>query len=218
MPLPIEELRTIAAGIAYKVMPTLTMMVDYKHIFYSLVPSISNQMAPIYPGSMGTANGPGFGWKDVDVIAVGCGIAGLSAAATALAAPRVIVTSLFALVREQPSADAAPVSDLVAGNLIGVSGKREMDQAEYEALAAAQSVRKRVYIRAALESLEYVRRSGRVPGLIASLGGLLSFAFSSRIDLPDAVPPPRPLPKIALRIDGDRILATGLEAGGEGRG
>ena len=62
---------TIAAGIAYKLMPTLTMMVDYKHIFYSLVPSIGNQMAPIYPGSMGLPNGPGFGWRDVDVIAVG---------------------------------------------------------------------------------------------------------------------------------------------------
>jgi DegV family protein with EDD domain len=42
-----------------------------------------------------------------------------------------------------------------------------------QALAAAESVGKRVVIRAALESLEYVRRSGRVPGLVASLGGLL---------------------------------------------
>jgi DegV family protein with EDD domain len=42
-----------------------------------------------------------------------------------------------------------------------------------EALAAAQGVRKRTYIRAALDTLEYVRRSGRVPAMVASLGGLL---------------------------------------------
>jgi fatty acid kinase fatty acid binding subunit len=42
-----------------------------------------------------------------------------------------------------------------------------------EALAAAQSVRKRLYIRAVLDTLDYVRRSGRVPGLIGALGGLL---------------------------------------------
>ncbi|MCI4680686.1 outer membrane protein transport protein [Rhodoblastus acidophilus] len=62
---------TIGAGISYKLLPTLAMMIDYKHIFYSLVPSISNPMAPILPASLGTANGPGFGWKDVDVIAIG---------------------------------------------------------------------------------------------------------------------------------------------------
>jgi long-chain fatty acid transport protein len=62
---------TIAGGISYKILPTLAMMVDYKHIFYSLVPAVGNQMAPIWPGSMGTANGPGFGWRDVDVIALG---------------------------------------------------------------------------------------------------------------------------------------------------
>jgi gamma-D-glutamyl-L-lysine dipeptidyl-peptidase len=38
-------------------------------------------------------------------------------------APRAIVTSLFASVREQPSADAAPVSDLVVGNILTVTGQ-----------------------------------------------------------------------------------------------
>jgi len=62
---------SIGAGVSYKVLPTLAVMVDWKHIFYSGVPAINNQMAPIYPGSLGTSNGPGFGWKDVDSIAVG---------------------------------------------------------------------------------------------------------------------------------------------------
>ena len=62
---------TIGAGISYKLLPTLAMMIDYKHIFYSLVPSIGNPMTPIYHGSMGWSNAPGFGWKYVDVIALG---------------------------------------------------------------------------------------------------------------------------------------------------
>lgn len=62
---------TIGGAISYKLLPTLAMMVDYKHIFYSLVPSIGDSMAPILSGSMGTASGPGFGWRDVDIIAVG---------------------------------------------------------------------------------------------------------------------------------------------------
>lgn len=41
------------------------------------------------------------------------------------------------------------------------------------AVTAAQSVRKRLYIRAVLDTLDNVRRSGRVPGLIGALGGLL---------------------------------------------
>ncbi len=37
-------------------------------------------------------------------------------------APRVVVTSLFALVREQPSADAPPVADLVVGDVLEATG------------------------------------------------------------------------------------------------
>jgi DegV family protein with EDD domain len=42
------------------------------------------------------------------------------------------------------------------------------------ALAAIKSTRKRLRIFAALDTIEYVRRSGRVPGTIAFLGSLLS--------------------------------------------
>ncbi len=62
---------SIGAGLSYKVLPTLAVMADYKHIFYSGVHSISDAMIPIGLGSLGSANGPGFGWRDVDVIALG---------------------------------------------------------------------------------------------------------------------------------------------------
>jgi gamma-D-glutamyl-L-lysine dipeptidyl-peptidase len=37
--------------------------------------------------------------------------------------PRVVVTTLFALVRERPSADALPVSDLVVGDILEADGR-----------------------------------------------------------------------------------------------
>src|SRR5581483_9122289 len=41
-------------------------------------------------------------------------------------------------------------------------------------LAAVESTRKRLQVYAALDTMEYLRRSGRVPGAVAMLGGLLS--------------------------------------------
>jgi long-chain fatty acid transport protein len=61
---------TIGAGLSYKIMPTLAMMVDYKRIFYSDIQSIGNQMLPNPLAPFGTNGGPGFGWQDVNVIGV----------------------------------------------------------------------------------------------------------------------------------------------------
>lgn len=59
----------ITVGFAYDVMPTLTLMADYKHIFYSGVPAIHDSSR--IPLQFGATGGPGFGWSDVDVFAVG---------------------------------------------------------------------------------------------------------------------------------------------------
>src|SRR3972149_1393073 len=42
------------------------------------------------------------------------------------------------------------------------------------ALEAIESTRKRLHVTAALDTMEYLKRSGRVPGAVAALGGLLS--------------------------------------------
>jgi len=42
------------------------------------------------------------------------------------------------------------------------------------ALKAIESNRKRLHVSAALDTMEYLKRSGRVPGAVAALGGLLS--------------------------------------------
>jgi long-chain fatty acid transport protein len=59
----------ITAGAAYDALPTLTLLVDWKHIFYSQVPSVGNWSTLQSP--LGVTNGPGFGWSDIDVIKVG---------------------------------------------------------------------------------------------------------------------------------------------------
>ena len=68
---------SITAGIAVDVAPTLTLMADYRHIFYSAIPAISNSpsnIAVCMGGNasycFGGANGPGFGWHDIDAVSV----------------------------------------------------------------------------------------------------------------------------------------------------
>lgn len=68
----------VTAGIAVDVTPGLTLMFDYKHIFYGSIDSIANPSTnllfcgPASPSScLGGENGPGFGWDDVDVFKIG---------------------------------------------------------------------------------------------------------------------------------------------------
>ena len=59
----------VTAGVAYDVAPAVTVMADYKHIFYSGVDSVGDSSQIRLP--FGSTGGPGFGWQDVDVIALG---------------------------------------------------------------------------------------------------------------------------------------------------
>jgi len=61
----------VTAGFAYDLRPDLTLMVDWKHIFYSSVPALGNSSFPVYPGSLGAFGGTGFGWRDTDAEAFG---------------------------------------------------------------------------------------------------------------------------------------------------
>lgn len=59
-------------GAAFKATPAVTVAVDYQHISYSGVRSISNPSTAILTGiKLGAANGSGFGWGDVNVWKVG---------------------------------------------------------------------------------------------------------------------------------------------------
>jgi len=56
-------------GLAFMPTPAWTLALDVGRINYSDVASVSNPMASQAP--LGAANGPGFGWKDIDVFKLG---------------------------------------------------------------------------------------------------------------------------------------------------
>ncbi|MGO4682744.1 OmpP1/FadL family transporter [Hyphomicrobium sp. 2TAF46] len=61
----------VQAGIAVDVSPAVTLLVDYRRIWFSETSAVGNPSTLLAPGSLGTANGPGFGWNDVDAIKAG---------------------------------------------------------------------------------------------------------------------------------------------------
>jgi len=64
------------AGLAVKLVPALTIAADYKRIDYAGVGAVGNPLAPLFRGvPFGVAGGPGFGWRDVNVIKVGASVA-----------------------------------------------------------------------------------------------------------------------------------------------
>jgi long-chain fatty acid transport protein len=62
---------TLQAGVAYDVTPNLTFMADYKRIWFSSVASLHNPSTNFPGNPFGSANGPGFGVQDVDVVKLG---------------------------------------------------------------------------------------------------------------------------------------------------
>jgi long-chain fatty acid transport protein len=61
----------IQAGVAYDVLPNLTVMAAWKHIFYSGIPALANPSFPIWPNSFGGSNGTGLSWRDTDMASFG---------------------------------------------------------------------------------------------------------------------------------------------------
>lgn len=56
-------------GVAFAPMPALTLTLEAARINYSDVPAVSNPSSNQAP--LGAANGPGFGWQDIDVFKLG---------------------------------------------------------------------------------------------------------------------------------------------------
>lgn len=61
----------VAMGIAVQVSPTVQVAMDYARIHYGGVRAIGNASLPNFGNGFGAANGPGFGWRDVEVVKVG---------------------------------------------------------------------------------------------------------------------------------------------------
>ncbi len=59
-------------GIAVKVTPETTIAADYMAIQYGDVTSVGNSLSPLFAGiPLGGSNGPGFGWKNIQVLKLG---------------------------------------------------------------------------------------------------------------------------------------------------
>lgn len=56
-------------GVAFRPSQRATIAFDYQHISYGQVRSIGTASMPVAP--LGASNGPGFGWKDIDVFKLG---------------------------------------------------------------------------------------------------------------------------------------------------
>ncbi|MEJ5226072.1 MAG: DegV family protein [Anaerolineales bacterium] len=79
-----------------------------------------------------------------------------------------------------------------------------------QALAAIQSARERTVVRASLDTMEYLKRSGRVPAAVAALGGLLN--IKPLVGLTDGVV--KPLGAARTTMQGNqRILDMLLACG-----
>ncbi|MEZ5839531.1 MAG: outer membrane protein transport protein [Hyphomicrobiales bacterium] len=68
----------VTVGVAYDVTDTVTVMADWKHIFYNSVGAVGNPMGNLAAcmggnaaSCLGGSNGAGFGWKDVDAFKFG---------------------------------------------------------------------------------------------------------------------------------------------------
>jgi len=63
---------TWTIGLAYKIIPELTVLVDLQEIYYSDIKSVHNPLSPnIFTSQLGEDNGAGFGWDDITVLKLG---------------------------------------------------------------------------------------------------------------------------------------------------
>ncbi len=64
---------TVTAGLAFELMPDVTLVADWQRIFFSEVDSLSNPNdTALAPATfLGADDGLGFGWKDIDIFKLG---------------------------------------------------------------------------------------------------------------------------------------------------
>ncbi|MHB8776681.1 MAG: DegV family protein [Anaerolineales bacterium] len=91
-----------------------------------------------------------------------------------------------------------------------LAAAEEADAGLRSAMEAIESTRKRLQVSAALDTMEYLKRSGRVPGAVAALGGLLS--IKPMIELVDGEVKAVGAVRTAKQAD-ERILNFLLERG-----
>ncbi|MBK7318974.1 MAG: DegV family protein [Anaerolineales bacterium] len=126
------------------------------------------------------------------------------------------LTTIINVARKAAEEFPGKVTCVDSGSLslgIGFQILAAAEEAEFglqPALAAITSTQERLYVFAALDTMEYLKRSGRVPGAVATLGGLLS--IKPMIELKDGVVKPVGAVRTTSQAD-ERILNLLLERG-----
>jgi DegV family protein with EDD domain len=130
--------------------------------------------------------------------------------------PAAQLTTIVNVARQAAGEFPDKVTCIDSGSLslgLGFQVLAAAEEAEFglqAALAAIESVRKRLHVRAALDTMEYLKRSGRVPAAVAALGGLLS--IKPLIELSDGEVKAIGTVRTTKQSDG-RILKFLLEEG-----
>jgi DegV family protein with EDD domain len=91
-----------------------------------------------------------------------------------------------------------------------LAAAEEAESGLRSALEAVESTRKRLQVKAALDTMEYLKRSGRVPGAVATIGGVLS--IKPMIELVDGEVKAIGAIRTTKQAD-ERILNFALSAG-----
>jgi DegV family protein with EDD domain len=126
------------------------------------------------------------------------------------------LTTIINVARKAAEEFPGKVTCVDSGSLslgIGFQILAAAEEAEFglqPALAAITSTQERLYVFAALDTMEYLKRSGRVPGAVATLGGLLS--IKPMIELKEGVVKPVGAVRTTSQAD-ERILNLLLERG-----
>ena len=126
------------------------------------------------------------------------------------------LTTIVNVARKAAEEFPGKVTCVDSGSLslgIGFQILAAAEEAEFglqPALTAITSTQERLYVFAALDTMEYLKRSGRVPGAVATLGGLLS--IKPMIELKDGVVKPVGAVRTTSQAD-ERILNLLLERG-----
>ncbi len=91
-----------------------------------------------------------------------------------------------------------------------LAAAEETESGLRSALEAIDSTKRRLQVSAALDTMEYLKRSGRVPGVVAALGGILS--IKPMIELKDGEVKPIGAVRTTKQAD-ERMLKFLLELG-----
>jgi DegV family protein with EDD domain len=126
------------------------------------------------------------------------------------------LTTILAIARQAAQEFPGKVTCIDSGSLslgLGfqvIAAAEEAEMGVQAALSEIESTRKRLHLCAALDTMEYLKRSGRVPGAVAGLGDYLS--IKPLIELRDGEVKPIGAVRTTRQAD-ERMLELLLESG-----